>query len=39
MNAFSELTHRKQCRLLKLLSIQELRGIQDRKYTGFFTYL
>jgi hypothetical protein len=34
-----ELAHRKQCRLLKLPSIQESRGIATRKYTGFFTQL
>jgi hypothetical protein len=32
-------THRKQCRLLKLPSIQVLREIEDGKYTGFFTQL
>ena len=30
---------RKQCRLLELLSFQELRGIEGVKYTGFFTIL
>ena len=30
---------RKRCRLLELLSIQDLRGIEGVKYTGFFTIL
>ena len=39
MKTLSEPEHRKQCRLLKLPLIHELRGIEDRKCTGFFTYL
>jgi hypothetical protein len=31
--------HRKQCRVLKPLSFQQLRRIERQKYTGFFTFL